>query len=63
MLEGLVQKIYDLKKREFIYKRSEAGALATHFSRLADPDLGSAVKSYRDTQVAKAHLPSKLWNT
>ena len=62
MLEGLVQKIYKLKKREYVYKRSEAGALASHLCRLADPDLGSAVKTYRDMQVAKAHLPTKLWN-
>ena len=63
LLDGLVDKLFNLKRREYIYKRKESGALATHFKHLADPDEGSSVKTYRKQQCDRAHLPLKLWKT
>jgi hypothetical protein len=60
-MEGLVDRIYQLKPREYIYRRKPSGALSTHFSQLADPEEGSSVKTYRKNQVARAHLPVKMW--
>ena len=37
--------------------------LATHWSRLTDVDSGSAVKTYRQLQIEKAHLPVELWES
>ena len=37
--------------------------LATHWSRLTDVDSGSAVKTYRQLQNEKAHLPVELWES
>ena len=61
MMEDVIQAVYDLKNKEYIYKRKASGALSTHFSLLADHVEGSAIKAYRETQVKKAHLPVKLW--
>ena len=50
--------MYTMRPREYVY-----GSLATHWSRLADVDSGSAVKTYRQLQIEKAHLPVELWES
>jgi hypothetical protein len=45
-----------------IDRRKESGALASHFSYLADVEQGSAVKTFRKQQQEKAHLPVDIWN-
>ena len=55
--------MYTMRPREYVYKKSEYGSLATHWSRLADVDSGSAVKTYRQLQIEKAHLPVELWES
>ena len=37
--------------------------LATRWSRLADVNSGSALKTYRQLQIEKAHLPIELWES
>ena len=44
-------------------KKCEDGSLATRWSRLADVNSGSAVKTYRQLQIEKAHLPIELWES
>ena len=63
LLEEIVQAVYDLKKKEYLYKQKPSGALATHFSRLADVNDGSSIKTYRNKQVEKAHLPVSIWKS
>lgn len=55
-------KIYELKKKLYIYKRKPDGSLVTHWSRLANPEEGSAINTYRKLQKEKAHLPLALWS-
>jgi hypothetical protein len=62
MLQGLVDRIFELKKREYIYRRKFSGGPSTHFSRLADSEEGASVSSYRKEQIASAHLPVNLWS-
>ena len=44
-------------------RKNEDGSLATHWSRLADVDSGSAVKTYRQLQIEKAYLQVELWES
>ena len=65
LLSNLRDKMYTMRPREYVYKKSEDGslALATHWSRLADVDSGSAVKTYRQLLIKKAHLQVELWES
>ena len=63
LLSNLRDKMYTMRPREYVYKKNEDGSLATHWSRLADVDSGSAVKTYRQLQIEKAHLPVELWES
>ena len=58
-MEGLVQKVYELKRREYVYKKKPSGALSTHY--LVDPEEGSSTRTYRRIQVEKSHLPMQFW--
>ena len=54
--------MYEIRPREYVYKQTKKrGIFNTRASRLADPEEGSAVKSWRQQQVLKAHLPVDLW--
>ena len=55
--------MFTMRPREYVYKKSEDGSFAIHWSRLADVDSGSTVKTYRQLQIEKAHLPVELWES
>jgi hypothetical protein len=57
----LAEKMYNLRRREYVYKKTATGGLASHFSRLADSKEGSAVKTHRRLEVEKAHMPVDMW--
>ena len=57
----LVNEVFVLKKKQYIYKEKPSGNLSTHFSRLADATEGSSVRTYRNRQVEKAHVPLEIW--
>ena len=61
LLEDLVNEVFELKKKQYIYKEKPSGNLSTHFSRLADATEGSSVRTYRNRQVEKAHVPLEIW--
>ena len=61
MLEDLAETIYSLRKKEYVYKRTPKGELATRFSRLRDPEEGAAVATFRQLERDKAHMPTNLW--
>ena len=61
LLDNMIEKLYNLRKREYIYKTNESGALHLHFSHMADVDEESAVRTYRKQQLDKAHLPVEIW--
>ena len=62
MMDKTIDKMFHMKKREYIYRRKESGELASHFSYLADVEQGSAVKTFRKQQQEKARLPVDIWN-
>ena len=62
LLGDVAEKIYDLKFREYVYRQTKKkGIFNTRISRLANPEEGSAVKSWRKREGDKAHLPVDLW--
>ena len=62
LLHNVAEKMYELKPREYVYRQTKKkGIFNTRALRLADPEEGSAVKSFRQQQVQKAHLPVDLW--
>ena len=46
-----------------MYKKTAAGGLVSHFSLLADPELGTAVRTHRKLQEEKAHISVKIFKT
>ena len=61
LLDSVAQKMFEMKKRDYVYKKTSSGNLSTHFSRLADCREGAAVSTLRRLEVDKAHLPTDLW--
>ena len=47
--------------KEFIYQKNSQGKLVTRQSRLADPNHGTAIKTFRKAEDQKSKLPHKLW--
>ena len=41
----------------------ELGALSSHFSSLADAVEGSSIRTFRNKQMEKAHVPLDFWKT
>ena len=62
MMDKIIDKLYNLKKREFVYKTNESGAQVSHFSQLVDVEEGSAVRTYRRLHQEKSHLPVEIWD-
>ena len=56
-LEGLVDEVIDTMKADFVYKRDNLGKLVTRVNRLADPDHGSAIQSFRKNEELRSKLP------
>ena len=61
MMQDLAKEIFLLKKKKYIYNQKADGSLVTHFSRLADTEEGSSIKTYRKKQIEKSHLPVSFW--
>ena len=57
MLEDLCEEVYEIRKKEYIYKLDEKGRFVTemHGHRLVDRDLGSAVSTFRKVQTLAAY--------
>ena len=61
LLEGLVEEVYQIQKKQFLYKRGSRGRLVTSVHRLADPAHGASVKSFRKIEEIKSKFPIKFW--
>ena len=46
MLEGLVEDVYYIMKKQFVYKKNSKGKLVLTLSRLADPSNGAANRTF-----------------
>jgi hypothetical protein len=61
MLEGLVEDVYYIMKKQFVYKKNSKGKLVSTLSRLADPSHGAANRTFRKTEENKSKLPLDFW--
>ena len=61
-LEGLVDEVIDTMKADFVYKRDNLGKLVTRVNRLADPDHGSAIQSFRKNEEMTSKFPNVFWS-
>ena len=59
---NLAEKIFNLKKKDYVYKKYSSGQLATRYSHLVDCDEDAAVSTKRRLQEEKAHMPTDIWN-
>ena len=57
----MVYNIYNMKNREFVYRKKPTGRLATYFPRLRNHVEGAAVDTHRRLEVERAPLPVSLW--
>ena len=63
MLEDLCEEVYEIRKKEYIYKLDEKGPFVTemHGHRLVNRDLGLAVSTFRKDQTLKLKFPADFW--
>lgn len=61
LLDDLATKVYEMKRREFVFRLKPSGQLATYFTQLKNHVEGAAVDTHRMLEVEKAHLPTTLW--
>ena len=63
MLEGLFEKVYNIRPKEYLYKRDARGRLVSEMYGLevADRDIGSAIKTFQKNQVLKSKFPIEFW--
>ena len=63
MLEGLCEEVYDVRKKEFLYKRDVQGRLVTEMCgmRLVDRDVGAAIRTFRVKQMKSSKFPLEFW--
>ena len=62
LLEGLVEEVCQVRKKEYLYKRNSKGRLVTKESRLADPDHGSSITTFRKLEEQKSRFPVQFWS-
>ena len=61
MSEKLVEEVYHLRKKDYLYKETSTGELATHYTHLVDKNHGAAIRTYRAEQELKSKLPRAFW--
>ena len=61
MSKKLVQEVYQLRKKDYLYKETSTGELASHYTRLVDETHGAVIRSYRAEQELKSRFPQAFW--
>ena len=61
MSEKLVEEVYQLRKKDYLYKETSTGELATHYTHLVDKNHGAAIRTYRAEQELKSRFPRAFW--
>jgi hypothetical protein len=63
MLEGMCKEVYNIQKKEYLYKLNDKGRFVKEMQghRLVDRDLGSAVSTFRKEQTLKSKFPANFW--
>jgi hypothetical protein len=55
-----VKEVYELRKKEYIFKENQRGELA-NYTKLVDGVFGPAIKTFRKEQEVKSRFPLKFW--
>ena len=61
LLHGLAEEIFNLKKKEYLYRKTATGQLSTYVKKLTDSKEGAAVATYRRLEEENSHLPTTMW--
>ena len=59
--EKLVKEVFELRKKEYLYKETTAGELTYWASTRTDEKFGSAIKTFRKEQLQKSRYPAEFW--
>ena len=62
MCEKLVEEMYQAKKKEYIFKEDGEGRFISGI-HLVDDRLGSAIRTYRQSEEDKSRFPHIFWKT
>ena len=60
LLDPLIKQVFERYKREFLFKRTNTGAFATH--HLKEYQLGAALRNRREKEEDKSRFPLSFWN-
>ena len=60
LTEKLVRSVYELCKKEYLYKETSVGGLTHWVSERVD-SCSSALKTYKKDQLEKSHFPAEFW--
>ena len=61
LLEGLVEEVCQVRKKEYLHKRNSKGCLATKTSCLADTDHSSSIKTFQKLEEQNSRFPVHFW--
>ena len=56
-----MEEVYNIRKKQYLYKRDSAGKLVTSVRRLADPADGASVKNFRKSEEKRSKFPLIFW--
>lgn len=58
---SLWEEVVTVMEKEYLYKCDNKGKLVSGVTKLADPRLGAAIKSFRSREESKSKLPLVFW--
>ena len=61
LTEKLVREVYELRKKDYLYKEDGEGRLQ-RAGRVADERYGSSLKTFRKKQMQKSRFPAVFWD-
>jgi hypothetical protein len=61
MLEDLVDNVYNVMKKQYIYKKNSEGKFVSSVSKFVDQTHGAANRTFRKTEEKKCKLPLDFW--
>ena len=62
MLENLVEEVFARRPKEYIYKVDSQGRLVTGTVKRKDNHrIGSAIATFRNSQIQKSKFPCDFW--
>ena len=60
-VENLVENVYNIMRKKYIYKRTSEGKLVSSISKVVDQTHGAANRTFRSNEEKKSKLPLDFW--